>query len=186
MAELGFICCAGFVCKRGWKLWPSSSEPQHTTPLMSYRLLHCGIHVSGQCHGSPQKKKKKTVVQKKTGGEKTAEKKEGISEGEPRPDFCTVSCSTLWRRGIAVCLRVCGREGGGGAVPSSFVKVRGHYRLTSTCPPNDCIWSWKKGKEKQKEKDCAKQLYWLLPVTSSKHWKKPTFLTIEARENKRV
>lgn len=57
---------------------------------------------------------KKTVVKKKkTGEKKTAEKKEGISEGEPRPDFCTVSCSTLWRRGIAVCLCVCvwrGRE----------------------------------------------------------------------------
>lgn len=134
---------------------------------------------------------KKTVVQKKTREKKTtAKKKEGISEGEPRSNFCTVSCSTLWRQGIAVCLWacvcVCGGEGGegGGAGPSSFVKVRGHYRLTSTCPPCDCIWSWKKSKEKQKEKDCAKQLHWLLPVTSSKHWKTfLTFLTIEDWEN---
>lgn len=49
--------CAGVVYKRGWKLWPSSSEPQHTTPLMSYRLLHCGIHVSGQCHAWVSTKK---------------------------------------------------------------------------------------------------------------------------------
>lgn len=59
-------CCAGFACSKGWKKpWPSSSKPQHNTPLMTYRLLHRGIHVSGQCHGSTQKKKKKMQKRKR-------------------------------------------------------------------------------------------------------------------------
>jgi len=51
--------------------------------------------------------KKKGSSKKDWTEKKTTEKKEGISEGEPKPDFCTVSSSTILRRGIAVCLRAC-------------------------------------------------------------------------------
>lgn len=108
---------------------------------MSYRLLHRGIHVSGQCHGSPPKKK--TVVQRK------------------KKSQCLISvlCHVAL---YELCV-----WGGtqGGRHPHRLLKWEDIIAWPPLALRVTAYDERKMKRNRDEEKASAKQLHWLFPVT---------------------